>query len=82
MATIDDLPIRNFQQMSDEELQQLILEARSRRRTPAPEIKEQSIKKAVAKKKTGKAVALTDVSKMLNGLSPEQLEELKKQMGL
>lgn len=82
MATIDDLPIRNFQQMSDEELQQLILETRARRRTPAPEIKEQSIKKAVAKKKTGKAVALTDVSKMLNGLSPEQLEELKKQMGL
>lgn len=82
MATIDDLPIRNFQQMSDEELQQLILETRSRRRAPAPEIKEQSIKKAMAKKKTGKAVALTDVSKMLNGLSHEQLEELKKQMGL
>lgn len=80
MATIDDLPIRNFQDMSDEELQQLILQTRSRRRNPAPEVKQASVKKAVTKAKKGKAVALTDVSKMLKGLSSEQAAELLKKL--
>lgn len=76
MATIDDLPIRNFQDMSDEELQQLILQTRSRRRNPDPEVKQASVKKAVTKAKKGKAVALMDVSKMVKGLSSEQAAEL------
>lgn len=80
MATIDDLPIRNFQDMSDEELQQLILQTRSRRRNPDPEVKQASVKKAVTKAKKGKAVALTDVSKMLKGLSSEQAAELLKKL--
>lgn len=80
MATIDDLPIRNFQDMSDEELQQLIFQTRSRRRNPDPEVKQASVKKAVTKAKKGKAVALTDVSKMLKGLSSEQAAELLKKL--
>lgn len=80
MATIDDLPIHNFQDMSDEELQQLILQTRSRRRNPDPEVKQASVKKAVTKAKKGKAVALTDVSKMLKGLSSEQAAELLKKL--
>lgn len=80
MATIDDLPIRNFQDMSDEELQQLILQTRSRRRNPDPEVKKASVKKATSKAKKGKAVALTDVSKMLKGLSSEQAAELLKKL--
>lgn len=80
MATIDDLPIRNFQDMSDEELQQLILQTRSRRRNPDPEVKQASVKKATSKAKKGKAVALTDVSKMLKGLSSEQAAELLKKL--
>ena len=80
MATIDDLPIRNFQDMSDEELQQLILQTRSRRRNPDPEVKQASVKKAVTKAKKGKAVALTAVSKMLKGLSSEQAAELLKKL--
>lgn len=76
MATIDDLPIRNFQDMSDEELQQLILQTRSRRRNPDPEVKQASVKKAVTKAKKGKAVALMDVTKMVKGLSSEQAAEL------
>lgn len=80
MATIDDLPIRNFQDMSDEELQQLILQTRSRRRNPDPEVKQASVKKAVAKAKKGKAVALVGISKMVNGLSKEQAAELLKKL--
>lgn len=80
MATIDDLPIRDFQDMSDEELQQLILQTRSRRRNPDPEVKQASVKKAVTKAKKGKAVALTDISKMLKGLSSEQAAELLKKL--
>lgn len=80
MATIDDLPIRNFQDMSDEELQQLILQTRSRRRNPDPEVKQASVKKAVTKAKKGKAVALTDISKMLKGLSSEQAAELLQKL--
>ena len=80
MATIDDLPIQDFTKMSDEELQQLILQTRSRRRNPDPEIKQASVKKAVTKSKKGKAVALTDVSKMLKGLSSEQAAELLKKL--
>ena len=80
MATIDDLPIPDFTKMTDEELQQLILQTRSRRRNPDPEIKQASVKKAVTKSKKGKAVALTDVSKMLKGLSSEQAAELLKKL--
>lgn len=80
MATIKDLPIPDFSEMSDEELQALILQTRSRRRNPDNEIKAASVKKAVAKKKTGKAVALTDVSKLLNGLSSEQAASLLQKL--
>lgn len=80
MATIDDLPIRNFQDMSDEELQQLILQTRSRRRNPDPEVKKASVKKATSKAKKEKAIALIGVSEMLKGLSSEQAAELLKKL--
>lgn len=80
MATIDDLPIRNFQDMSDEELQQLILQTRSRRRNPDPEVKKASVKKATSKAKKEKAIALIGVSEMLKGLSSEQATELLKKL--
>lgn len=78
MATINDLPIPDFSNLSDDELQNLILQTRSRRRNPPKEVKEASIKKAVAKKKKGKAVALKNPLEMLKGLSPEQAAELLK----
>lgn len=80
MATIDDLPIRNFQDMSDEELQQLILQTRSRRRNPDPEVKKASVKKATSKAKKEKAIALIGVSEMVKGLSSEQAAELLKKL--
>lgn len=80
MATIDDLPIRNFQDMSDEELQQLILQTRSRRRNPDPEVKKASVKKATSKAKKEKAIALVGVSEMLKGLSSKQAAELLKKL--
>lgn len=81
MATIDDLPIPNFSELSDDELQELILQTRTRRRNPDPEVKAASVKKAIAKKKTGKAVALSDVSKMVTGLTKEQAAELLRKLG-
>lgn len=78
MATINDLPIPDFSNLSDDELQDLILQTRSRRRNPPKEVKEASIKKAVAKKKKGKAVALKNPLEMLKGLSPEQAAQLLK----
>lgn len=80
MATIDDLPIRNFQDMTDEELQQLILETRGRRRNPDAEVKKASVKKAISKKEKGKAVALVGIGKMLEGLTKEQAQELLKKL--
>lgn len=80
MATIDDLPIPDFTKLTDDELQALILQTRSRRRSPDPEVKKSSVKKAVTKAKKGKAVALTDVSKMMKGLSAAQAAELLKKL--
>lgn len=80
MATIDDLPINNFSEMSDDELLDLIKAARSRRRSPDPIIKETCKKKAVAKQKRGKAIALQSVDKILEGLTSEQAKNLRKQL--
>lgn len=80
MATISDLPIPDFTQMSDDELLELVKNTRARRRNPDPEVKEASVKKATTKAKKGKAVALQDVSKMLKGLTKEQAAELLAQL--
>lgn len=80
MATIEDLPIKRFQDMSDEELLASILAARSRRRNPPKEIKEATIKKAVAKKKQGKAAALKDLTSFLKGVTPEDAQKLLAQL--
>lgn len=80
MATIDDLPIPDFTKMSDDELQQLILQTRSRRRNPDPEVKKASVKKATSKAKKEKAIALVGVSEMVKGLSSEQAAELLKKL--
>lgn len=80
MATIEDLPIKRFQDMSDEELLASILAARSRRRNPPKEIKEVTIKKAVAKKKQGKAAALKDPTSFLKGITPEDAQKLLAQL--
>lgn len=81
MATIEDLPIANFSEMSDEELLALVKDVRGRRRTPAPEIKEASMKKAIAKKKQGKAVALRSVESLVQGITKEQAAEMLSMLG-
>ena len=78
MATLDDLPIRKFSEMSDDELLELIKDSRARRRSPDPVIREQSKKKAIAKKARGKAIALQDISILINGLTKEQAQNLLK----
>lgn len=80
MATIEDLPIKRFQEMSDEELLDAILASRSRRRTPPKEIKEATIKKAIARKKQGKAAALKDPTSFLKGITPEDAQKLLAQL--
>lgn len=80
MATIDDLPIKDFSTMSDDELLDLIKGVRQRRRSPDPEVRKECVKKAVAKRKRGKAIALQDVSNMTNNISPEEAARLLKQL--
>lgn len=81
MATIDDLPITDFSSMSDEELLEMVKGVRTRRRNPAEEIKQASIKKAIARKKTGKATALKSPSQLVKGISAKEAEELLKIIG-
>lgn len=84
MATIDDLPIPDFSKMSDEELLALVKDVRARRRNPPAEVKEATVKKAVAKKKQGKAVALKSAESLLKGvknLSKEQATEMLRMLG-
>lgn len=81
MATIDDLDLPDFDSLSDEELLDLIKDVRARRRTPAPEVREKARKKAVYKQKRGKAVALQNVSKMMEGISAADAAELLKKLG-
>lgn len=76
MATINDLPIKNFSDMSDEELLERIKELRSSRRSPDPVIKEKCRKKAISKQKRGKAIALQSVDKFLEGITPEQAKKI------
>ena len=80
MATIDDLPISEFSKMSDEELLELVKGVRQRRRSPDPVVREECKKKAVAKRKRGKAIALQDVTPMLDGISKEGAAALLKQL--
>lgn len=80
MATIDDLNIPDFADMSQEELMELIKHTRQRRRTPPPEVREQTRKKAEAKQKRGKAIALQDVNKFTENLSPEQAMAILKEI--
>lgn len=84
MATIDDLPIKNFSEMSDEELLALVKDVRGRRRNPPAEVKEATMKKVMAKKKQGKAVALKSAEALLKGvknLSKEQAAEMLRMLG-
>lgn len=76
MATIEDLELFNFSELSDEELLQKIREVRSRRTNPDPEVKEKTVKKAIARQKKGRATALKDVSHLTDGLTQEQAKEL------
>lgn len=80
MATIDDLPIDNFSSLSDDQLKELILQVRGRRRSPDPEIVAQSRKKATSKAKKGKPMALTNVDQLLAGLSKEEAAKLLAQL--
>lgn len=81
MATIDDISIDNFSDLSDEQLLELVKGVRSRRRTPDAEIKNASVKKAIAKKKTGKADALKDVSSLTKNISAEEAAKILKILG-
>lgn len=80
MATINDLNIPDFSKLTDDELLDLIKSARSRRRSPDPVVKEVCKKKAISKQKRGKAIALQDVGNMLEGLTPEQVKNLREQL--
>ena len=74
MATIKDLPNKDIAEMTDEELRAHILAMRGRRRNPDPELKAQSIKKAIQKKNN--TTALKSVPSMLKGMTPEQASQL------
>lgn len=67
--------------MSDEELLDLVKGVRARRRDPAPEIKEATMKKVKARKKKGKAVALKSVDLLLRGITKEQAAEALRLLG-
>lgn len=80
MATISDLPIQNLHDLSDEELLSLIRGVRGRRRDTTSEAHQEAKKKAVAKQKKGKAVALQSVDSLLKGVSPALAKQLLSQI--
>lgn len=71
MATIDDLLQQDFSTLSDTELLELIKHVRQRRRAPDTSTKEACKKKAVAKRKRGKAIALQNVEPLADGITQE-----------
>lgn len=80
MATISDLPIKDFSSLSDEELLSLIKDTRSRRRDTTSEAHREAKKKAMAKAKKGKAVALQSIDSLTKGLSKAQAASLLSQL--
>lgn len=80
MATIEDLPVRDFSKMTDEELLEAIKEIRSLRRSPDPAVKAACRKKAESKQRRGKAMALQKVDNILEGVTPEMAKALLAQL--
>lgn len=80
MATISDLPIKDLRSLSDEELLSLIRGVRGRRRDTSSEAHQEAKKKAQAKAKKGKAVALQSVDSLLKGVSPALAKQLLSQL--
>lgn len=76
MATIQDLPIKDLSSMTDEELLECIKDVRARRRDKTSEAHQETVKKAKAKQKKGKATALQSVSSLVSSMSPTQAAEL------
>lgn len=74
MATIADLPNKNIEDMTTEELMEAVKAVRSRRRNPDPELKAKATKIAIQKK--NKTVALQSVDSMVKGMTPAQAAEL------
>jgi len=76
MATIDDLPIPNFSNLSDEEAIELILKVRERRlagMTAPPKLRRTT--KSKPKKHTKRST-----EKLLEGMTLEQLEQIMERM--
>lgn len=84
MADLSSLK-KSITQMSNEELQALILDTRKRRRSEEPKKKAAAKKKSAAKKKTKKSAMKTNgadipVNQLLNNMTPEQKAELLKSL--
>lgn len=76
MAQIDDLDIPNLENLSDEELVQLIRGVRARRRDTTSEAHKEAVKKVTTRKKKGKPVPLMNIEDMLKGMGSTDREEL------
>jgi hypothetical protein len=74
MATIDDLPIPNFTDLSDSDAMELILAMRARRLAGMQS--EPRVRRVAKSKTKGKSI-----DKLLSKLTPEQLTILMERMG-
>lgn len=78
MATIHDLSNIDMSSLSDEELEQLIRQVRSRRRSPDTELKETAKRKAIKKKNN--TDALKTSKELLKGITPDMAAALLAQL--
>lgn len=80
MATIHDLDIPDLTKLSDEELINLIIETRKRRRNPSIEVKKKNEEFKEKRKKRGTNVTLQGLNVDLESLSAEEASELLKNL--
>lgn len=82
MATIDDLEIPIFDDLTDEQLTSLIRGVRSRRTAPVKEVRQAATKKAISRKgqREKKPVSATAVASQFDSLPDEQKRQLMKQL--
>lgn len=80
MATIHDLDIPDLTKLSDDELINLIIETRKRRRNPSAEVKKKNEEFKEKRKKRGTNVTLKGLDVDLEGLSAEEASELLKNL--
>lgn len=80
MATIHDLDIPDLTKLSDEELINLIIETRKRRRNPSAEVKKKNEEFKEKRKKRATNVTLKGLDVDLESLSAEEASELLKNL--